>query len=181
MNASNSNFFSLYGRLLKKVAIYKGDILAVSDKAFYLITKKKVYKRDKLVHLVKDKRTRKTDFVKAFIEQIKKVDISLIATLMNALYSDSLTEKLFVEANGVMSIEEFAKYVIEYGKQLTWPYIMTECRVPEKEIPISIYTPFLPVNNILDILGIKHALGISETSLCIVIDKEKEIGIALVE
>jgi len=186
MSASSSNVFSLYGRLLRKVVVYKDDVLAVSDRAFYLLTnlqtRRRVYRRGTLTDLIRDKKTRNTEFVKAFVERIKSLSLPLLVVTINALYSDSLAEKLFMEVNKVMDLDGFVSYITEYGKKLSGPFMaVSRCRIPKKDEPppTVIYTPFVNVVKLLEALGISVGFGIHDGVPCIVLSEKSEEGISL--
>jgi len=182
MSAPSGNLFSYRGRLLRKVAVHGRDVLAVSDVAFYLMTEKKVYRRDTLAHLIRDKKTRNTEFVSALVERLKGLELSLLAAAINALYSESLAGKLFTEATKVMSLDELVKYIVEYGEQVSGLYrSVSGCRVPVKDEPppTIVFTPFVGAIKLLEALGINFGFGVYDGVPCVVIDEKNGIGVAL--
>jgi len=183
---SASSIFSFRGRLLRKVVAYKNDLLAVSDLAFYLIVgaQRKVYRRGTLADLIRDRKTNGAELVTALVERIRSLDIPRLAAALNAMYSDSLAEKLFTEAVRVMDIDEFVAYIVEYGRRLSGPFAaVTGCQVPKgsEAPPAIIYAPFASIIRLLNLLRINTSFGLRGNTPCIVVDENSGSGIAIAE
>jgi len=171
---SVSNFIFVANRLLKPIIIYKSEMLAVSDRAFYLIQKEKVYRRDTVFNILVSRKLSNSKIVNDIKSSLKKLDIDTVVSLVPVIYSPYLPEKLFSDNVGKMSVDDFVSYLLNVPNNGSQHYRLTmDCRETGEVFPSAVFILFKPLLDVLAVLGKKYATGRKSDGVpCIVVEKK---------
>jgi len=169
-----SNFVLVANRLLKPIIIYKSETLAVSDRAFYLIQKEKVYRRDTVFNILVSKKLSNSKIVNDIKSSLRKLDIDSVVSLVPVIYSPYLAEKLFSDNVDKMSVNDFVMYLLNVSDSGSQRYrLITDCRETGEAFPPAVFILFKPLLDVLAVLGKKYTTGRkNDGTPCIVVEKK---------
>ena len=171
-----------FEKILKKLIVHGGELLSVSDWSFYYIdvtgSRIRYLMRDRLLHILTDSRLKASPLIKMLKKKLSSTELEKKPFIAYSLVSQSLPEHIFHNVDTApMSVEEFIEVLVNFAVDQN-VIEMHECREVDKpKEKESIYRLFYgSVLDALEILKVKYSYGEAGGEPCIVIDRNKNVG-----